>query len=796
MSFGSIISGFGKAKDLVTGKDDEKDDDKKEEKQEKATSNESDQSSDDGEGQSTAGKFLGVVWNATKDTVSGIFDWNGSDDNNTELTNLQLTDGDKVLGPDGKPVDNTQPAKVEKKADGSEIVTSHSGEQVTVKPTDTPGVDDPWAYDTWWARYEEQEKANATAGTTTTDKPAEPTAEPTVAEKVANWVGDKWNRWFGDGKAGTFETTDSNGDRHSTTMSEKGVDHVSDKGKAHVDGRGLMEQSEHQRTEVDRATGRQSAFYENGGKMVKNPDGSIDMIGPNGEKVHINADVTAHHELNGRDLRINKHRVEQIVNGYRVVQNRGNEDPQAQMEEATRRTEDGEKKITTVAEQDGSQTIVINDGQGNIVQIKKDGTRVMTSENAPGVEIVAREGEEGVRMRIHGHEFDVRHQRGTDGKDRWYLYRHGQEGGHPEGWVEDDGSIYSYDKEDPTKVGERIGQVQGVSDGKLQMGGGEVDGRGQVNTAGVVADTQILENGVRVEGEDGTVTVSVNVQGDGKTSHVTRTSPDGKTDVSSVDGDDGELSVKTGVKTDEQGFVQTDENGLVAEDNGIVHRQDKINPATGEMETRLNQGDLNDDGKPDFAIVTYGPDGQPIVVDGLGNKFNLDGSFENGITGTKWNADGTVVFSDGTSVDADGNVYHNGTKVGSAGGFDSASSDGATAARVSNILALAASIGSSTSIDPGKLGQLRALYAELGVAQGAAAANGDLAAFVHADLAKAVIAGAITKQEGAEAMATLAKGLGIDVTNDQSTRLQAGARLHEVTTTQQEQAERRQGAAV
>lgn len=748
MSFGTFIGDSAKtsAKTDANHDEKEKDDDKKEGTSEKK------ESTAEKTSEKASSNWLGDIWN---DTVDGIYDYfrGSKEDPSLPKTTITNDKGQPVDG-QGNPIEGAQ-----RVADKNTVDKKDVAENLALKPVDTPVQGDPWDYDAWWNIYQKQQ--------------AEKPPEPSVAENVANWVSDKWNRWFGNGKAAEYASKDDNGNTHTTTMSERGVEHVSSDGtKTHADGRGVVQETkEGDHRYVDKETGRVGETLRNGTDMHRNADGSYDVT-REGVKVHVNSDGSIDQEINGRMVHISKDEILQHVNGWRVGQHRRGDNGTRQQERAAEEpTEDGKPSMTAVEDaEDHSQMIVINDGHGNTVKLRTNGERILSSRDNPGVEIIASDKSNDVRMRVHGQEYHLRRQEGADNADRWYVYSDKDGKGDPVGWIEADGSVYSYDKNDPTKVGERIGQVQGLNgDGSITNGTATVAANGEVQMQGDAANVELTAgNNARIKGPDGTTVISREGP-NGDQSCVTHTNNEGKSDATCSNPTDGTFVSKNNVAVDENGKVVTNSEGEI-ESGTTVTRSNGVDE-NGKEQVQVGLGDVNGDGQEDFGTFTIGPQGVEKADDGMGNWWDQAGAFHTN-SGDTFRSDGSVDFADGTSIDSSGNVSYKGKYVGSAGGYG-AESEGAVAARVSAIIGIAASIGGSASIDPGKIGQLMALYAELGNVQGIALQSGNLGAFMQADLAKATVAGAISEQQASQARQEMAKYFtDHPLNNDQLAQLQ------------------------
>lgn len=750
MSFGTFIGDSAKtsAKSDSTNHDEkEKDDDKKEgtpEKKESTAEKTSEKTS--------SSSWLGDIWN---DTVDGIYDYfrGSKDDPSLPKTTITNDKGQPVDG-QGNPIPDAQ-----RVGDKGTVDKKDVAENLALKPVDTPVQGDPWDYNAWWDIAQQQKQ----------EKPA----EPSLAENVANWVSEKWDRWFGNGKAAEYASTDDRGNTHKTTMSENGVDHESSDGtKTHADGRGVVQETkEGDHRYVDKTTGAVGETLRNGTDVHRNPDGTLE-IKRDGTEVRINPDGSIDQNINGRIVHIDKDFISQHINGWRVGQHRqGDHGTRRQERDAEKPTEDGKPSVTTVEDaEDHSQMIVINDGHGNTVKLRKNGERILSSTDNPDIEVIASNKDDAVRMRVHGKEYFLRRQEGSDNTDRWYVYGDKEGSGDPVGWIEGDGSVYSYDKNDPTKVGERIGQVQGLNnDGSISNGTATVTTNGEVQLQGDAANVEVTNNNnVRIKGPEGTTVISREGK-DGETSCVTNTDNNGQSDATCTNPNDGSFVSKKNVTVDEDGKVVLNPDGQI-EGGETVVKSNGVDE-NGNDKIQFGLGDVNQDGQEDLGNATIGPQGVISADDGMGNWWGQDGGFHTNSGDTFW-SDGSVDFSDGTSIDASGNVSYKGKYVGSAGGYG-VESEGAVAARVSAIIGIAASIGNSASIDPGKIGQLMALYAELGNVQGIALQSGNLGAFMQADLAKATVAGAISEQQASQARQEMAKYFtDHPLNNDQLAQLQ------------------------
>jgi hypothetical protein len=762
MGFDAFINAFKgtaeKASDAVHHDDkkdekkEEKKDDKKDEKKDNTSANHGTDSTNHGQEAEHAGSsWLGDVYNESIDGLHNIFSsFKGSTDNpnipKLELNHDTAVDAQgRVLDATGKPTGEVRPKTV-------------ASDVTATKP---PAAGDPWDYDQWMNLYKGQDQ---------TAKPATPPAETSTVDKVANWVSDKWDKYFGNGKAAQFSTRDENGHFAKTTMSDRGVDHVTEDGtKTHSDGRGTVQVGPDgtKRYAMDGKTGVE---FTNGSGEVHNKDGSVDF-NREGVKVHVAKDGTVTQEVNGKPVEINKNFIEHQVNGVHVRQHRkGDGGSGRQEEDASKPGEDGKPTVTTVEDKDDhSQMIVINDGKGNTVKLRHNGERIMSSKDNPGVEIVAHKDSDEVRMRADGQEYYLRRQQGSDNQDRWYLYGDKEGKTNPVGWIEGDGSVYKYDANDPSKVGPRIAQVQGLTDsGAISTGTATVGANGEVQMQGTAANVEVTAgNNAKITGPDGTTVVS-RTGNEGKGSEVTSCDPKGKCEVTTTQPQEGTYVQKTDVAVNGDGIAVTDANGTPQ--GGLTVTRSAGFDAQGNEKIEVGMGDINHDGKEDFATATVTPDGVSVESPD-GTTIAADGTMRTA-QGDCFHPDGSVDFSDGTSIDSKGNVTHYGEPMGSSGGYGS-ESEGAAVARVNAILGIAASLSSSSSIDPGRIGQLMALYAELGNAQGLAIQSGNMGAFVQADLAKATVAGAISEQQNAAARQEMAKYFtDHPLSNDQLAQLQ------------------------
>lgn len=657
------------------------------------------------------------------------------------------------------------------------------GKKPEVKATTTPVPGDPFDYDQWWAVYQSQQ-ANKSVETAKPGVDTPPT-EKGWAETVANWVGDSWDSLWAGGKAGQYKTTDAKGNEYTTTMSDRGVDRAgSDGSVSHSDGRGTVERNAKGDTAYrNNQTGETGEKLRNGTEVRRNSDGTFTVV-KDGREVRVNAEGDLEATVNGRKVQIDSEFIRQEVNGWKVNQTRRSDGRTGEQEEqASRPTSAGEPTMTTVEDkEDGTQMIVINDGNGNTLKLRRNGERIMSSAENPDLALIANKNDDTIRVKVKDQEFYLKRQEGGDAKDRWYLYK--SKDGRPEdviGWIGEDGTIQAYDPNDKSKVGETLGRVQGLNQatGEIQQGTATVAADGTVRTQGAAANVEITDqNEAKLTGPDGKTLVGTNAAGD--TSQVTHTNNQGKSDSTSVNPgagtpeDPSTYEIREDVQVNaETGEPVTDEAGNITSGTTVVKVEGQ--DEKGKDVTQINAGDVDGDGKDDFIRAEADPDGSGVrMYLPNGDWFDGDGVL-NRENGTKFYTDGKVSFADGTEIDANGNVTNNGKYMGSAGGYG-AGSEAAAAARVSAILALAASIGSGFSVDRSKIGQLEALFGQLGVAQGVAMQAGDMGAFIAADLAKSVVAGAITHQEAILASAKMAEVFaGNPLTADQINQVQRGA---------------------
>lgn len=615
------------------------------------------------------------------------------------------------------------------------------GTTPTVKPTETPAPGNPFDYDSWFNIWKK------TGG----DKPAEQPRQ-SLAEKVSGWVGTQWDKFFGNGKAGEFEGVDDKGNKTKTTMSDRGVDHVSEDGsKLHADGKKVVTTDGDGNTfGFDKETGDGRYEQKNGLVSEKHKDGSVDMKDKNGNEVHIarNGDITYEHD--GHQYHVNGRKAVHMYNGARWQQYRqGN--AQEQEQEASRRSEDGKPQFTTISDpEDPSHRImIINDGDGNTMKLRGNGDVILSNKDNPGLELVSNQKTHETRVRIDGQEYFMQHQKGTDGEDRWYLYKSKDcKAEEVFGWIGGDGQVFSYDPNDKSQTGKRLGELKGLhSDGTMSNGAATLgtDGHIQSNIEG----TQIDQRNMRVTktGPDGKTQMQITETGVSQLSNVT---PDGQHAETSDMDPHGRLVTKHDVPVDAQtGQPKYDANGIA--DGGTIETDSKIDPQTGKMITQINEGDGT------MMTVTSdpnNPDVPPEVQFANGAGWDSNGDFHD----TKGNVvthTGAARMADGTEVDEYGNVSYNGKYMGTSGGFNNG--DGATAARVNAILGLAESLRGNPNPDPGKIAFLLSLYDALTSAGACALANNDVGGFIHADLAKACVSGAITDAQAAEARTQLAQ---------------------------------------
>lgn len=653
-------------------------------------------------------------------------DWHLYYQGKVDAPGLVLTDNGKPVDPNAKPPE--------------------------IKNVATPTSGDSLDYEYWNTRYEQQKTGDPAA----VSQP--PETEKPFSEKVVSWLGDRWDRWFGGGKAGQYETTDANGVKHTTTMSDNGVDHhTSDGTDTHVDSRGSVSRTKEGDTRyVNKEHGTTGVELHTKAKAERQPDGSFIMKDDRGHELKISKEGDITGEVNGHPIKVDHTKIKQRINGVDFEQHRhGDGGTGEQAAEASAPTTNHDVKVTAVTDpEDGTRMLIANDGHGNLLKVRTNGERILSSADNPGVELISKKDDPAVKMRVNGEEYYLRRQAGGDNEDRWYLYK-SKDGGTEDvfGWVDKEGKVWSYNQDDKTQVGAQVGQIKGLNQetGELENGAGAIGTNGEIRTTGQASKVKVTDaNGLAVDGKDGPAELRATADGD--SSVLIHKGPDGKADVTTVNATNGKYEIKDFDPAKGDGEPQFDSNGNCI--NGHVQYRVNGQDAQGNDIVEVNAGDTDGDGKPDFMKWGMTDDGPAVVmpngdvIDPFGNMIGFDG--------TRLNYDGSARFSDGTEVDEYGNVTHNGDYMGESGGFED---DGAASARVGQILAVAESLRSSASYDPGKVAFLMSLFDALGASQGLALQNNDIGGFIQADLAKAVVSGAISQAQAAEARIQIGQSL-------------------------------------
>lgn len=616
------------------------------------------------------------------------------------------------------------------------------------KPGASEKTDGNWLSN-WWGSWRDIQSKNAEVASKLPDS----AKAEIIAQRLA--TDDGWNRIV-EGRRGSYDSRNPHGGTDRTTISRDGTDHqMADGSVGHTDARGTVIRDKNGMVlGSDAATGQTRETMPNGTDIVRNKDGSIDVT-RDGVKIHVNKDGTIDQEVNGHHVVVDKNRVDNIVGHWHFRQDRGTNSPEEAWKEA--HDADGKPSQGWVRDPDGRGMVyVINDGKGNTIDFHRNGDTVVTSADNPDTQLIQNEREQTTRIRMKGQEYWVQKQVGTDGQERYYLYDNKEHSGKPFGWVDaDSGSIYQYDANDITKNGGQVGQLSSPvgADGRLRQGTAAAGDDGQTQLEGIAAEVEVKRN------PDGTIAArttqgdtTVTTTGDGTTSEVTvQNNRTGKTDATVVDAGNGSYQTKTDVQVDENGNAVLGPDGkiqggsTVTESTGI---DDK-----GQDHTRIGLGEEN--GQEQFLEERYNENGESSWWNSFdGSHWDENGNLVDS-QGNVLRDDGSVLYSDGTEVDPDGRVSYNGETV-----YDSSEDwddGGASVARVNAIIGLAASISASGIADPGKVGQLMELYSQLSNVAGMALQAGDLGAFMQADLAKAVISGAITEQQAAQARATIAE---------------------------------------
>ena len=623
---------------------------------------------------------------------------------------------------------------------------SRAGDQQTQTPS-TPSADS-FNFDTWWTKWRETEKSRD-----------EKLPDSEKATAVAQYLGTD-RGWSQITHSVAYESRDPHGGTDTTTISGKGTDHhMADGSVGHTDARGTVI---HERNGMtvgsDAATGKTVEKMPNGTEIVHNKNGTIDVT-RDGVNVHVNADGTIDQDVNGHHINVTKDRVDHIVGQIHFIQDRGHLPPEQAWKNAHAKTHDGKPAVIGVPdpEHGGHMVMVVNDGNGNTVDYYRNGNTVITSAAHPDTKLITNQHDHTIRVQAQGHDYWLQRQEGTDGKDRWYLYNNREGEGNPAGWIDGSGAIYKYDKDDPGQNGGLIGQLSKPvgSDGTLQQGTAATNTDASSTLTGAAKNVKIRQNddgGTSATARSGDQSVTMTVPGQGQSSELTvHNNTTGKNDATTVNCNNGSYQTKDGVQVDQNGNAVTDSQGQLQ--GGTAVSSSKGFDAHDRDMTSVGLG--VQDGKDQSLNVQYNENGEPSWHNSWDNSYwNEQGDLIDS-EGNCLRDDGSVLYSDGTDVDPTGKVSYNGDTVyNSEENWDDG---GASVAQVNAIIGIAASISSSGIADPGKVGQLLELYSQLGNVAGMALQAGDVSAFMQADLAKAVISGAISEQQAAEARTTLAQ---------------------------------------